>query len=32
MTHENTQSKSANFWMDFGPLLVFFVSFLAQTE
>ena len=27
MTHENTQSKSANFWMDFGPLLVFFVSF-----
>jgi len=27
MTHKNTQSKSANFWMDFGPLLVFFVSF-----
>ena len=27
MTHENTQSKSANFWMDFGPLLVFFISF-----
>lgn len=27
MTHENTQSKSANFCMDFGPLLVFFVSF-----
>ncbi len=27
MTHEKTQSKSANFWMDFGPLLVFFISF-----
>lgn len=26
-SEKNTQSRSANFWMDFGPLLVFFVSF-----